>query len=80
MRQRFQMDGWWTAIQFDRAVTWFGNHVESLTGELVDDGHGHMKPKTTLEDVLSGKSGKVHSDADAFIALAQAQGAVVKLS
>lgn len=73
------MDGWWTALQFDRAVTWFGNHVEGLTGELVEDGHGHMKPKVTLEDVLSDKPGKVRSDTDAFIALARAQGAVVTI-
>ena len=42
------LDGWWTALQFDRAVAWFGRHVESLLSET--DEHGHTKH--TLAEVL----------------------------
>lgn len=48
MREKTGLDGWWEAFQFDKAVSWFGRHVENLLNET--DGKG--RPRYTLDDVL----------------------------
>lgn len=42
------LDGWWAAIQFDRAVCWLGRHVENKLLETDSNGRSQHR----LEDIL----------------------------
>lgn len=48
VRQAYSWDGWWTCLQFDLAVSWFGRYVESRLMERDSKGNA----VTTLEDLL----------------------------
>lgn len=39
---------WYTAFQFDMALTWFGTHIENMLNDLDEKG----KPRHRLEDLL----------------------------
>jgi hypothetical protein len=60
-------DGWWEGLQFDRAVMWFGRHVEGKLLERDDRGNALY----TLEGLLSegGDEDAQHANFDAFAAL-----------
>lgn len=47
----YQMDGWWTCIQFDRAVTYLGGWVDNKLLERDEKGHAIY----TLEQLLAEK-------------------------
>lgn len=49
VRERTGFDGWWEALQLDRAVSWFGRYVESKLSETDKKGN----PRYQLEDVLA---------------------------
>lgn len=42
--------GWWTAYQFDNAVTYFGGYIEGKLAEYDDKTHERIH---SLEDLLS---------------------------
>lgn len=41
---------WWTAFQFDSAVSWFGRHIENKLMERDDQGKPRYELKSLLED------------------------------
>jgi hypothetical protein len=43
---------WWTAFQFDRAVSWFGRHIEGKLQETETIG-SETRQKHKLEDLLA---------------------------
>lgn len=45
---RYGMDGWWTCMQFDRAVLYLGNWVDAKLLERDQEGHQVY----TLDDLL----------------------------
>lgn len=49
MTERTGFDGWWEALQLDRAVSWFGRYVESKLHETDKRGN----PRYELEDLLA---------------------------
>lgn len=49
MNERTGFDGWWEALQLDRAVSWFGRYVESKLHETDKRGN----PRYELEDLLA---------------------------
>lgn len=57
------LDGWWAALQLDRAVSWFGRFVESALDEM-DDG----KPVHSLEELLGDSDTNGEGDLQAFLA------------
>lgn len=48
-RKTSGFDGWWEALQFDRAVSWFGRYVEARLSETDSQGNYLY----TLEDMLA---------------------------
>lgn len=56
-RETFGLDGWWTAYQFDSAVTLFGSWVESRLAEMekIEEGGGRVRyePRYRLADLLT---------------------------
>lgn len=67
MTDRFGFDGWWECVQFDRAVTWFGRHVENKLMERDDNGRSLY----TLEMILDIEPDEAQQRAnfDAFAAM-----------
>lgn len=55
------LDGWWAALQLDRAVSWFGRFVESALDEMRDG-----KPVHSLEELL-GDETNGEGDLQAFL-------------
>ncbi len=48
VQQTTGLEGWWVAVQFDRAVSWFGRYIESK----LDERDQHGEPLYTLEGLL----------------------------
>lgn len=55
------LDGWWAAVQFDRAVSWFGRYIESKLSEYEDG-----EPVYSLDELLDATP---EHDGRAFIQL-----------
>lgn len=39
MRATYNLDGWWTCVQVDRAVSWAGRYIENRLAERDQQGH-----------------------------------------
>jgi hypothetical protein len=50
IQDEFGFDGWWEALQFDRAVSWFGRYMESALMEIDDKGNHVHSLRELLED------------------------------
>lgn len=48
VRETSGFDGWWEALQFDRAVTYAGRFIENKLNELDSKGH----PRHTINELL----------------------------
>jgi len=65
VEQTTGLDGWWVALQFDKAVVWFGRYVEAKCSETDDHGnHRH-----SLETLLGEKDTSANQSVQALIAL-----------
>jgi hypothetical protein len=72
VQETFNLDGWWTCYQFDRAVAYLGNWVEGKMAEFerIDGPDGpRYERKYRLDELLGDKMEKRQHASDGGSAL-----------